>query len=155
MTIRAMASVDTLHEPATALVEAAHAFHRAAEARGSHTAAAESLASLQEALQLLSAAWYRVAADASPAILERRPGQEAGPLPLRDAPSREQQLRLIGALHDVAAGFARCARVCRDGRSTVTPVICMSPGSGRASPGNTDGALTWFGSRRPQTEHVA
>ena len=39
--------------------------------------------------------------------------------------SREQEVRLIGTLHDVAAGFGRCARVSRDGRATVRP---SSPG---------------------------
>jgi hypothetical protein len=151
-----MTSVDdTMREPATALLEAAHAFHRAAEARGSHMAAPESLASLQEALQLLSAAWYRVAADASAAIVERHPAQEPGRLPRPGGPSREQQARLIGALHDLAAAFARCARVCRDGRSAVAPVITLSPRARRARAGNPGGALTWFGSSRPPKEHVA
>jgi hypothetical protein len=29
----------------------------------------------------------------------------------------------MGTLHDVAPGFARCARACREGRSTVTAII--------------------------------
>jgi hypothetical protein len=107
-TITAMTSPDPLHAPVSALVDAADAFHRAAATRGSHTSAPDSLASLQEALQVLSAAWYRLAADAVPS---------AGRL------SREQEVRLIGALHDVAAAFARCARACREGRSTVAPII--------------------------------
>jgi hypothetical protein len=107
-TITSMSSPDRLHDSALALVEAADAFHRAAATRGSHTAAPDSLAALQEALQVLSAAWYRLAADAVPG---------AGRL------SREQEVRPIGALHDVAAAFARCARACREGRSTVAPVI--------------------------------
>jgi hypothetical protein len=53
----------------------------------------DDLASAQ-ALQLLSASWYRLAADAA-----RGEGL-----------SREQEVRLTGALHDVAAAFARCAR---------------------------------------------
>ena len=40
-----------------------------------------------------------------------------------DRLSREQEVRLVGTLHDVAAAFARCARACRDGRAAVTPVI--------------------------------
>lgn len=55
---------DSPQDPASALVDAAHAFHRVAEARGSHTATSESLASRQKALQVLRAAWYRLAADA-------------------------------------------------------------------------------------------
>ena len=95
----------------SALVEAARAFHRAAEAPGSHRAAPEYLASQQEALRVLSAAWYRLAADAV-ARVESPSGL-----------SREQEVTLIGALHDVAAAFARCARACREGESTVAPVI--------------------------------
>jgi hypothetical protein len=29
----------------------------------------------------------------------------------------------MGTFHDVAAAFARCARACREGRSTIMPVI--------------------------------
>lgn len=76
VTIRAMTSAESMREIATALVEAARGFHHAAETRGSHAAAPESLASLQEALQLLSPAWYRVAADASASIAERHPSRE-------------------------------------------------------------------------------
>ena len=83
---------------------------------------------------MLSAAWYRLAADAVPS-------HRGGDL------SREQEVRLIGALHDVAAAFARCARACREGRSTVTPVI--------ARPMPDDGETEWFGSRRPPMERVS
>jgi hypothetical protein len=124
-TIRAMTSVDPLHLPASALVEAAHAFRRAAETRGSHSAAPDSLDSLQEALQVLSAAWYRLAAD-SPS--------RGGAL------TREQEVRLTGALHDVAAAFARCARACRQARGV---------------DGSPHSELSWFAGSRPPTERVA
>jgi hypothetical protein len=92
---------------------------------GCHIDAPDALVSLEEALQVLSAACYQLAADASPGIVERRRdrGSEA-PSPLRgDRLSREQEVLLMGTLHDVAAGYARCARACREGRSTVTPII--------------------------------
>jgi hypothetical protein len=108
--LTAMTSPDPLRKAVSALVEAAQAFDRAAEARGSHRAAPDSLACLQEALQALSAGWYRLAADAGASM------------PRGDL-SREQEVRLIGALHDVTAAFARSARACREGRSTITPVI--------------------------------
>jgi hypothetical protein len=73
------------------------------------------LDSLQEELQMLSAAWYRFAAEAVPG----------------DGLSREQEVRLKGALHDVAAAFARCARACR----------------------GTD--LSWFSSRTPPADRAA
>jgi hypothetical protein len=132
-----MTSPDPLRDPASALVEAAEDFHHAAEHRGSHLAAPASLESLQEALQVLSAAWYRVAADASAGL------------------SREQEVRLLGALHDVAAAFARCARACRKGRSTVTPIIAVSMRAGKAGAGHPDGEVSWFATTRSPSEDVA
>jgi hypothetical protein len=114
-----MTSPDPLGDPASTLLEAAHAFQRAAETRGSHIAAPDSLASLQDALQILSAAWYRIAADAGLSM-------SRGDL------SREQEVRLVGGLHDVAAAFARCARACRESGSTVTPVIARRRPAGSA-----------------------
>jgi hypothetical protein len=132
-----MTSGDPLRDPASALVEAAQAFYRAAETRGSHSAATESLASLQEALQVLSAAWYRLAADS----------------PRGSELTREQEVRLMGALHDVAAAFARCARACREGRSAVTPVLARM--QGRLGVDGSPDELSWFTSSRPPTERVA
>jgi hypothetical protein len=154
-TITAMTSPDPLRDPVSALVEAAHAFHRAADTRGSHRAAPDSLVSLQEALQVLSAAWYRLAADAVTGGLGRNPALEmdSGASRSRGDLSREQQVRLIGGLHDVAAAFARCSRACRQGGSTVTPVIA------RRAPGDATGAvddeLSWFASGMPPTERAA
>lgn len=152
-----MTSQDPLRDPASALVEASQDFHRAAERRGSHVAAPASLESLREALQVLSAAWYRVAADASASIVEReRPsGVAAGSWPHGDGLSREQEVRLLGALHDVAAAFARCARACREGRSTVTPIVARSMRAGKAGAAHPAGELSWFASTRPPSEHVA
>jgi hypothetical protein len=152
-----MTSIDPLRDPASALVDAAEDFQRAAEHRGSHLAAPASLESLQEALQVLSAAWYRVAADASAHIVEReRPsGAAVGSWPHRDGLSREHEVRLLGALHDVAAAFARCARACRESRSTVTPIIARSMRAGNPGAGNPDGGPSWFESTRSPSEHVA
>jgi hypothetical protein len=130
-----MTPSDALHDAASALVEEAHAFHRAAEHEDSHVGAPAALECLQEALQVLSAAWYRLAANASPDLVERQParGAQAGSRSSRDGLSREQEVRLIGAVHDVAAAFARCARACRAGKSTVAPVIAASwSGAGEA-----------------------
>lgn len=152
-----MTSLDPLRDPASALVEAAQDFHHASEHRGSHLAAPDSLESLQEALQVLSAAWYRVAADASASIVEReRPsGAAVGSWPHSDGLSREQEVRLLGALHDVAAAFARCARSCREGRSTITPIIARSMQAGKAGAGTPDDEVSWFASTRSPSEHVA
>jgi hypothetical protein len=130
----AMNTADRLHHRASELVEAARAFHACAEEPGSHAAAPGSLATLEEALQVLSAAWYRLAADASPGIVEQRRGRgsEAGSGRRSDGISREQEVRLMGTLQDVAAALARCARACRQGRSTVTPITAgRANGDGR------------------------
>jgi sugar (pentulose or hexulose) kinase len=120
-----MTSQDGLRASASALVAAANDFYRAADAPGSHTGAPEYLDDLQEALGAMSAAWYRLAADAVPRIREPRPARKAEELrrSRADELSLEQEVLLVGALHDVAAAFARCARACRDGQSTVTHVL--------------------------------
>jgi hypothetical protein len=105
--------MDTPHrldDSAADLLEAARTFHAAAGRPGAHTAAPGSLASLEEALRTLSGACYQLAADASL-------------WPRVDGLSRELEVRLMAALHDVGAAFARCARECRKGRSTVAPII--------------------------------
>jgi hypothetical protein len=134
-----MTSPDPLRNAVSALVEAAQAFDRAAGTRGSHRAAPDSLASLQEALQALSAGWYRLAADAGASM-------SRGDL------SREQEVRLIGALQDVAATFARSARACREGRSTVAPVIARRMPAEPGGDGHVDDAPSWFASRQPPAE---
>ena len=120
-----MNTPNLLHDRASELAEAARTFHTAAAEPGSHAGAPASLQSLEEALQVLSAAWYQLAADASPGIVERRGGRASESLswPHVDGLSREDEVRLTGTLHDVGAAFARCARACREGRSRVTPVI--------------------------------
>lgn len=96
-----MSSAARLGDHASDLVNAARDFQIAAEQPGTEKDAPAALASLEEALQALSASWYQVAADL--------------------APSRERVARLI-ALHDVAIALDRCARACRDARSTVAPL---------------------------------
>ena len=134
-----MTSPDPLRNAVSALVEAAQAFDRAAEARGSHRAAPDALALLQDALQALSAGWYRLAADAGVSM-------SRGDL------SREQEVGLIGALQDVAAAFARSARACREGRSAVTPVIARRTPAEPGGDGHVDDQVSWFASRQPPGE---
>src|SRR5687768_15287526 len=87
----------------------------------------DALVALEETLQALSGACYQLAADASPV----------------DGTSREQAARLTGALHDVGAGLARGARVCRDGRTTIAPLI------------DDDNQRFWFESRVLPPQPVA
>jgi hypothetical protein len=133
---RGMNTASQLHDRASDIVKAARGFQAAAEEPASHAAAPDSLAALEETLQVLSAAWYRLAGDASPGIVERRcgPGSEEPSWPRSDGLSREEEVRLIGTLHDVAAAFARCARACREARSGVTPII-----AGRGAASRADG----------------
>ncbi len=129
-----MSTGDPLEHSASQLVQAARAFHESAERPGSHVVAPAVLESLEEALQVLSGAWYQLAADASPRIIERRHEFGAASRSRVDGLSREQEVRLMGTLHDVAAAFARCARACREGRSTVAPMIVR-----RETDGNRNG----------------
>src|SRR5919108_6122100 len=129
-----MEIADRLNTRASELVEEARRFQSAAAQPGCHIDAPDALASVEEALQVLSAAWYQLAADGASGIVERRLGRPSEPpLPPRfDGLSREQEVRLMGTLHDVAAAFARCARVCREGRSEVRPIIARRVAAGRA-----------------------
>jgi hypothetical protein len=144
-----MKTANDLRNRAAELVEAARAFQAAAEQPGTHAGAPDCLRSLEEALQVLSGAWYQLAADASPGIVARRRGRgsEAGSWPRVEGLSREQEVHLMGTLHDVAASFGRCARACREGRSTVTPIIA---GRATAVPNahqRRSCELSWFESR--------
>jgi hypothetical protein len=128
-----MNSPDALHHRASALLEAAHAFHQAAETPGSHGDAPASLASLQETLQVLSTAWYRLAADAIRMEIERSTDL-----------SREQEVTLIAALHDVAAAFARGARACREGQAAISNILARRLGAAPVGHG-----LSWFTAGHP------
>jgi hypothetical protein len=139
-----MNTADSLHNRASELVEAARAFHATAEQATSHAAAPDSLASLEEALQVLSAAWYQLAADAA-----------ARPRPQIDGLTREQEVHLMGTLHDVAAAFACCARACREGRSAAVAIIAGRVAAGRRDDRPRGNELSWFEGREPPTRRVA
>ena len=115
-----MRTTDPIEGHVSELARAAQRFRSAAQEPGGHAAAPEALASLEETLQVLSAAWYQLAADAAPAAA-------------RAGLYRELEVQLVGTLHDVAAAFARCARTCRQGRWTVTPIIARAQARGERS----------------------
>jgi hypothetical protein len=141
-----MNSMDPLQDKAAELIKAAQDFHSAADKPGIRPAVPLSLARTEEALQVLSGAWYQLAADASPRIARRSrrlSARDAEPSEI-DGLSREQEVRLIATLHDVAAAFARCARTCREGRSAVTPMLTTR--GGRSIP---------VGERAPRKQRVA
>ena len=141
-----MNSIDPLHDKAAELIKAAQAFHSAADQTGIRRAVPLSLARTEEALQLLSGAWYQLAGDASPRIASRslQLSEREADLSEIDNLSHEQEARLIATLHDVAAAFAHCARTCREGRLAVAPALATS--GGRSIP---------FGERAPRKQRVA
>ena len=149
-----------LQDLASDLAEAARSFQAATQAPESYSAAPDSLAALEDTLQALSAAWYELAAHATPGIAARRRDRDSDVVswPPVDGLSREQEARLIGTLHDVAAAFARCARECRDGRSAVTPLIARRVAAEEAAETAKqldDADLAWFEIRERPTQRVA
>lgn len=113
-------------EHAAEVRDAARRLHHEAGKPGTSFGALAVLASLEEALQLLSAGWYEVAADAGPWAVQRRRrfGRSAdGDPPADDALTHEEEVHLVAALHHLAAAFARCARACREARPSVASVI--------------------------------
>jgi hypothetical protein len=134
-----MNSMEPLHDNAAELIKAAQAFHSGASEPGVLGAAPLSLARTEEALQLLSGAWYQLAADSSGV----------------DRLSREREARLIATLHDVAAAFARCARSCREGRLAVTPVIAGCANAREIEYERSGRESVSFGEHEPQKQRVA
>jgi hypothetical protein len=144
-----------LQQRASELVEAARTFQAAAEQPGGHPATPDLLADLEDALQVLSATWYQLAADASTGIAKRR-GRESRGSSWTEVHglTREQEVHLMGTLHDVAAAFASCARTCREGRSTLTPIIARCV-AGRADNQSRGDNLSWPESREPPIQYIA
>jgi hypothetical protein len=157
MSMPAMNTAERLQDCASELVDAARVFQAAAEQPGSHSAASGALTCLEEALQALSAGWYRLAADAAPGVAgwRDRSGSGTQSSPTVDGLSREQEVRLVGALHDVAAAFARGARACRVGRSSVRPIIGPHVSARPAGDPSGGDGLSWFEPRQPPPPRAA
>jgi hypothetical protein len=139
-----------IDEHASDLLSAAQAIQGAAGRPGSSRAATATLACLEDALQALSASWYQIAADAG--VLERRrEARLAQPWPAAEKGlSREQEVRLIETLHEVAAAFAQCARACREAQPTLVPLI-----DERLSAERPSGEPARFERQMPPTRRVA
>ena len=118
-------SITPLDEHAEKLLEVAQGFQVAAAMPHSSAHAAVALDRLDEALQALSSSWCEVAATAAPGVVESWDRRATGKPSSSPDPglSHEQEVHLVSTLHDVAAAFARCARACREGGSTVAPLI--------------------------------
>jgi hypothetical protein len=126
---------------ASELLAVAREFQSEAEQTGSHIAAPDALDSLAEAFQAMSAAWYQLAADAVP----RTADGDAPPTGARmaaDGLPREAEVRLVATLHDIAAGFARCGRTCREGRRLAARLIGRAMAADRADGGEAGDGRT-------------
>lgn len=123
--LQGMTTSHAIDRHAAELLAAARAFQSETEQSGTHLAAPGALASLEEAFQALSAAWYQLAADAVPRAVDSRDARAAAQV-FTDGMPREAELQLVGTLHDVAAGFARCARTCRESRRRAAPIIARA-----------------------------
>ena len=149
-----MHPVVPLSDCASDLLDTARDFQAAARQSGSAEAVPAVLATLEQALQALSASWYPLSADAAPGVAEtRRPASLPPPVPqFRDGLSREQEAHLVATLHDVGAAFANCARACKEGRSTVAPLIARritAKARGGGAAGVAAGPVTCRGVRTP------
>jgi hypothetical protein len=120
-----MTTSHAIDRHAAELLAAARAFQSETEQSGSHVAAPDALASLEEAFRALSTAWYQLAADAVPRAVDSGDWRATAKAS-SDSLSREAEVQLVGTLHDVAAGFARCARTCRESRRRAEPIIARA-----------------------------
>lgn len=135
-TVSGMSATHDIDACASSLLSAARAFHDSASRAGSSTHAPAVLGRVEEALQLMSAGWYQLAADAAPGIGQRRRWRRSNAPGSRSDSrlSREQEVHLGATLHDLAAAFASCARACRTARPTVTTLIDRSAEPAKSRP---------------------
>ena len=105
----AMAPTTLVEEHTAALLTSAHAFQFAAEQPGSSAAAFSSLATVEDAMRVISQGWHLLAADAA--------------TPTAGEPLSSDQRRLVAVLQDIGAAFTRCARVCRDGEYVAARLV--------------------------------
>jgi hypothetical protein len=141
-----MSSADDLRAHASLLRQVAQDFHELAARPGASVAAPATLESLDEALQAISGAWLELAADAVPGARRQSSEPVASPERRRSGLSGEREVQLGATLHELAAGFARCARGCREARSVAEPLIDAQPSSRR--PVRQASMPAWPGRRR-------
>lgn len=112
-------NANLLRDRSGAMLVIAREFGEAASRRGCAEAIPEAIGRMEEVLRILSRSWIELGVDAVPEVIERRAGARVvgGPL------SREQESRLLTALHDAASELNRAARVCRGARTVVSPLI--------------------------------
>ena len=139
-TMPGMNSASQLRNCASDVVDASRRCEAAAQTPDRYPGAPDSLVALEEACQLLSAAWYRLAADARPRA---------------NGISREEEVRVLATLHDVAAAFARTARTCRSGRSKVEPIIERRLAATGAIQQHGDDTRWQMREHEPPRRHVA
>jgi hypothetical protein len=116
---------------ARALRDAAAELAAAAESPGSSLAIGAVMEQARGALRMVSAACYRLAADAAPDVApEPFPLHAHGPRrSTPGAPSREWQMAFTTALHEAATGMARAARLCDAAGQRATRLLERRPRS--------------------------
>ena len=81
------------------------------------------LRDLEGSLRALSAEWVELAALAAPTIAARCRRRPVMSTSTETGLSREQEVQLISALHDLAGALTRAARASRECRSVVEPLV--------------------------------
>ena len=123
--VREAAAMSQMHlkQPADDLLSAARALGNAAEAPGASAALGAVVPRLQETLRVVSASLYTLADDAVPAFAERRRLGPGVQVDHAAGMSREQEVRVVSTIHDLAATFSRCAGSCDAVREIAVPMI--------------------------------
>lgn len=115
-----------LAQPADDLLLAAVAFAEVADAPGSSASFSAAVLRLEKSLGVISAGLYAVARDAVPAVAKRGHLDLSCQVDSAVGLSREQEIRLLTTIHDLAAALGGCARLCSGVREIAEPLIARS-----------------------------
>lgn len=116
-----MSATDQLRVQATDLAARANDLHAIHADPESWSAVPDLLADLEQILRALSASSHELAAGAAPGVSKLRLwlNPRAPTASVQAGLSRQHEVQLISALHDVAAEFNACAKACRKAREVV------------------------------------
>jgi hypothetical protein len=118
---RGMSAAHQLRVQAADLAARANDLHATSAVPESWPAVPDLLADLEQMLRVLSASSYELAAGAAPAVSKFRLwlNPRAPTASVQAGLSRQHEVQLISALHDVAAEFNACAKSCHKAREVV------------------------------------
>jgi hypothetical protein len=133
--LREAAAMSQIHlnQPADDLLSAALALSEAAEAPGASAALGAVVPRLQQTLRVLSASLYTLADDAVPTFAERRRLGPSVRVDHASGMSREQEVRVLSTINDLAGTLSRCAGSCDGVREIAVPMIA-APAAERDDP---------------------